>query len=116
MSKAKFSRKLLAAAVAAGMAGSAGAALAQDMAAKWTQLHEAVRVAEICRGVSHDRETWRSLGTKIDAAVGHEIGGGERLTLIETAKTDARILAWNPGCDSEDAQNLLKEYDALVAG
>jgi hypothetical protein len=116
MSKAKFSRKLLAAALVAGMAGSAGAAVAQDMAAKWTQLHEAVRLAEICREVSHDRETWRTLGMKIDAAVNHEIGGGERLTLIETAKTDARKLAWNPGCDSEEAQNLLKEYDALVAG
>lgn len=115
MSKAKFSRKLLAAALAAGMASSAGAALAQDMAAKWTQLHEAVKLAEFCRGVSHDRETWRSLGMKIDVAVGHEIGGGERLTLIENARTAARELAWK-GCDSEEAQNLLKEYDALVAG
>jgi hypothetical protein len=111
-----FSRKLLAAAVVAGVAGTAGAALAQDAAAKWTQLQEAVRLAEICRGVVHDRETWRTLGTKIDVAVGHEIGGGERLTLIETAKTDARVLAQKKGCDSEDAAALLKEYDALVAG
>ena len=111
-----FSRKLLAAALAAGVAGSAGAALAQDSAAKWTQLQEAVRLAEICRGVTHDRETWRTLGTKIDKAVNFEIGGGERLTLIETAKTDARVLATKKGCDSEDAASLLKEYDALVAG
>ena len=116
MSKAKFSRKLLAAALAASFAGSAGAALAQDATAKWTQLQEAVRLAEICRGVSHDRATWRTLATKIDVAVGHEIGGGERLTLIETAKTDARVLAQKKGCDSEDAQALLKEYDTLVAG
>src|SRR5688572_1700351 len=114
MSKAKFSRKLLAAALAASFAGSAGAALAQDAAAKWTQLQEAVRLAEICRGVTHDRETWRTLGMKIDVAVGHEIGGGERLTLIETAKTDARVLSEQKGCDSEDAAALLKEYDALV--
>ena len=72
------------------------------------------RLVEICRGVSHDRETWRTLGLKIDAAVNHEIGGGERLTLIETAKTDARVLAEKKGCDSEDAAALLKEYDALV--
>jgi hypothetical protein len=110
-----FSRKLLAAALAAGVAGSAGAALAQDSAAKWTQLQEGVRLAEICRGVTHDRETWRTLGTKIDKAVNFEIGGGERLTLIETAKTDARVLATKKGCDSEDAAALLKEYDALVA-
>ncbi len=116
MSKAKFSRKLLAATLAAGVAGSAGAALAQDSAAKWSQLQEAVRLAEICRGVTHDRETWRTLGTKIDAMVNHEIGGGERLTLIEAAKTDARELATNKGCDSEDVQTLLKEYDALVGG
>jgi hypothetical protein len=116
MSKAKFSRKLLAAALAAGVAGSAGAALAQDSAAKWTQLQEAVRLAEICRGVTHDRDTWRSLGMKIDAMVNHEIGGGERLTLIETAKTDARVLATSKGCDSEDVQALLKEYDALAGG
>jgi len=111
-----FSRKLLAAALAAGVAGSAGAALAQDSSAKWTQLQEAVRLAEICRGVTHDRETWRTLGNKIDAAVNREIGGGERLTLIETAKTDARVLAQKKGCDSEDAQALLKEYDTLVGG
>ncbi len=110
----KFSRKLLAAALIAGVTGSAGAALAQDAAAKWTQLQEAVRLAEICRGISHDRETWRTLGTKIDAAVGHEIGGGERLTLIETAKTDARVLATSKGCDSDDAQALLTEYDTLA--
>lgn len=116
MSKAMFSRKLLAAALAASMTGGAGAAIAQDSAAKWTQLHEAVRLAEICREVSHDRETWRALGTKIDMAVNHEIGGGERLTLIETAKTDARVLVEKKGCDSEDAAALLKEYDALVAG
>jgi len=111
-----FSRKLLAAALAAGMAGSAGAALAQDAAAKWSQLQEAVRLAEICRGVTHDAATWRTLGNKIDVAVGHEIGGGERLTLIEAAKTDARVLAQKKGCDSEDAQALLKEYDTLVGG
>lgn len=116
MSKAMFSRKLLAAALAASMAGGAGAAIAQDSAAKWTQLHEAVRLAEICREVTHDREAWRALGLKIDAAVNHEIGGGERLTLIETAKTDARVLVEKKGCDSEDAAALLKEYDALVAG
>jgi hypothetical protein len=46
--------------------------------------------------------------------VNHEIGGGERLTLIETAKTDARVLAQKKGCDSEDAQALLKDYDALA--
>jgi hypothetical protein len=111
-----FSRKLLAAALVAGAAGTAGSALAQDAAAKWTQLQEAVRLAEICRGVTHDRETWRTLGTKIDAAVGHEVGGGERLTLIETAKTDARVLATKKGCDSEDVSALLKEYDTLVGG
>ena len=114
MSKAKFSRTLLAVALAAGVVGSTGAAVAQDSAAKWTQLQEAVRLAEICKGVTHDREAWRKLGTKIDAMVNHEIGGGERLTLIETAKTDARVLAQKKGCDSEDAQALLKDYDALA--
>jgi hypothetical protein len=114
MSKAKFSRTLLAATVAAGVVGGTGAAVAQDSAAKWTQLQEAVRLAEICKGVTHDRETWRTLGKKIDAAVNHEIGGGERLTLIETAKTDARVLAQKKGCDSEDAAALLKDYDALA--
>jgi CelD/BcsL family acetyltransferase involved in cellulose biosynthesis len=114
MSNAKFSRTLLAAAVAVGMAGVTGVALAQDSAAKWTQLQEAVRLAEICKGVTHDAAAWRTLGPKIDAAVNHEIGGGERLTLIETAKTDARVLAQKKGCDSEDAQALLKDYDALA--
>jgi hypothetical protein len=115
MSKAKFSRTLLAAALVAGVAGVTGAAMAQDSAAKYTQLQEAVRLAEICKGVTHDAAAWRKLGTAIDAAVNHEIGGGERLTLIETAKTDARVLAQKKGCDSEDAQALLKDYDSLAA-
>ena len=118
MSKANLSRKLLAAALAASFAGSAGAAMAQDAAAKWTQLQQGARLSAICRGtpLDSDREAWRAIGPKLDAAVGHEIGGGERLTLIETAKTDARVLVEKKGCDSEDAAALLKEYDAAVGG
>src|SRR5262245_18272902 len=76
MSKAKFFSKRLAATVVAGVAGPVGAAIATDSAAKWSQLQETDRLAEICRGVTHDRETWRTHGTKIDVPVNHEIGGG----------------------------------------
>ncbi len=93
----------------------AGIAAADDMTANWSMIQQSVRVAELCRGVTHDRAAWAKMGPMIDAKVNHEIGGGERLMLIEAAKTDARVLVHMQGCDSEDVQNLLKAYDEIAA-
>ena len=108
---------LTAAALLAGAAiGWVGAAQAQDdAAATWTKYQEAVRLAELCRDMSHDSAAWGKMGPYIDSKVNHEIGGGERLTLIETAKTDARKMAAHHGCDSDDSKGLLALYDAELA-
>ena len=109
-------KKLIGIAVAGTVMSGAGigAAVADDMTASWSMMQESVRVAELCRGVMHDRAAWAKMGPMIDAKVNHEIGGGERLTLIEAAKTDARVLVGRKGCASEDAQNLLKSYDEMM--
>ena len=108
---------LIALSAAGLMAGfTAGAALAQDdMTAAWTKYQEAVRVAELCRDMKHDAGQWAKIGPYIDGKVNHEIGGGERLTLIETAKTDARKVAKLKGCGSDDAKSLLSLYDSELA-
>ena len=96
--------------------GLTGAASAQDdMNATWTKYQEAVRVAELCRYMKHDAAQWAKMGPYIDGKVNHEIGGGERLTLIETAKSDAWKAARVKGCESDDAKTLLSLYDAELA-
>ena len=93
----------------------AGAAAADDMTAAWSKYQEAVRVAELCRDMSHGAADWAKMGPYIDAKVNHEIGGGERLSLIETAKSDARKVAKLKGCGSDDAKTLLSLYDSELA-
>ena len=96
--------------------GLTGTAMAQDsMAATWTKYQEAVRVAELCRYMKHDAAQWAKMGPYIDGKVNHEIGGGERLTLIETAKSDAWKAAKVKGCESDDAKTLLSLYDSELA-
>jgi hypothetical protein len=95
--------------------GMSGTAQAQDMAATWTRYQEAVRVAELCRYMKHDAAQWAKMGPYIDAKVNHEIGGGQRLTLIELAKTEAWQAARVQGCESEGARTLLSLYDAELA-
>lgn len=93
----------------------AGPAAADAMTDAWSKYQESVRVAELCRDMTHDAAAWAKMGPYIDAKVNHEIGGGERLSLIEEAKTDARKVAKLKGCDSDDAKTLLSLYDSELA-
>ena len=95
--------------------GWTATASADDMTAVWTKYEEAVRVAELCRGMMHDAAAWAKMGPYIDGKVNHEISGGQRLTLIEDAKTEARKVAKLKGCDSEEAKSYLTVYDAELA-
>jgi hypothetical protein len=96
--------------------GMTGTAMAQDdMAATWTKYQEAVRVAELCRYMKHDAAQWAKMGPYIDGKVNHTIGGGQRLTLIEEAKSGAWQAARVQGCESEGAKTLLSLYDAELA-
>ncbi len=62
-----------------------------------------------------DPAAWSKVSTYIDKKINYEIPAGERLTLIEAAKTDARELVWNKGCDSDEVKALLALYDAELA-
>src|SRR5689334_83141 len=108
---------LAAAAVLAGTAAGfgSGANAQDDMNAAWSKYQEAVRVAELCRYMKHDSAQWAKMGPYIDAKVNHEIGGGQRLTLIEEAKSGAWKAARVKGCESDDAKTLLSLYDAELA-
>jgi hypothetical protein len=116
MFKTSFIAMSAAGLLAGATLGFSGAATAQDsMAETWTKYQEAVRVAELCRYMKHDATQWAKIGPYIDGKVNHEIGGGQRLTLIETAKTDAWQAARVQGCESDDAKSLLSLYDAELA-
>ena len=115
MSK-RFAIRLSAAVLVAGsVLGVAGIAAAQDQTAIYSQYHQAIRAAEVCREFTLDPAAWTKVSTYIDKKINYEIPAGERLTLIEAAKTDTRELVWNKGCDSDEVKALLSLYDAELA-
>lgn len=111
MSKYIVTRLAAAALVAGSVLGSAGVAAAQDMNAMYSQYHQAIRAAEVCRDMKLDPMTWSKVSTYIDQKINYEIPAGERLTLIEAAKTDTRVLVERKGCESDDVASLLSLYD-----
>jgi len=97
------------------LAGSARAQMTNDMDLVYARYHMAIRAAEACRGVHPTDAVWRKWSAYIDAKTHYELGAGERLAVIEGAKTDTRIIVRRQGCDSDDAKDLLKLYDAELA-
>jgi len=112
MSKSIVTRLTAAALVAGSVLGTAGIAAAQDMSAMYSQYHQAIRAAEVCREMSLDPATWSKVSTYIDQKINYEIPAGQRLTLIEAAKTDTRVLIGKKGCDSDEVASLLSLYDS----
>ena len=115
MSKSIVTRLTAAALVAGSMLGTAGFAAAQDRNAMDSQYHQAIRAAEVCRDMKLDPATWSKVSTYIDQKINYEIPAGERLTLIETAKTDTRVLVEKKGCESDEVAALLSLYDTELA-
>jgi hypothetical protein len=115
MSKSIVTRLAAAALVAGSVLGTAGFAAAQDMNAMYSQYHQAIRAAIACEGVSMDLATWSKVSTYIDQKINYEIPAGERLTLIEAAKTDTRVLVEKKGCESDDVAALLSLYNSELA-
>lgn len=111
-----FKRFMISVSAAALLTASTfGIAAAQDQVAIYSQYHQAIRAVELCRETTTDAASWRKLSTYIDKKINYEIPAGERLTLIEAAKTDARELVWNKGCDSEEVRSLISLYDTELA-
>jgi hypothetical protein len=117
MLKKNLSWLSLSAAVAVGVVGASAAAIASDdLSGTYSKYYESIYASEFCRGTEIDAAHWQKLATYIDNKVNHEIGAGERLTLIETAKTDARALMNTKGCAHPLMQDVLKVYDSELAG
>jgi hypothetical protein len=116
-------RQLVVALTAATLAGlplaAAGAwagTMTNDMDLVYARYQMAIRAAELCRGVEPNDAIWRKWSSYLDAKTNYELGAGERLFVLEGAKSDATYMARREGCDSDGIKNLLTLYDAELAG
>ena len=103
----------------AGMAwvGTAEAqTMTNDMDLVYGKYQMAIRAAELCRGVTPDDAQWRRWSSYLDAKTNHELGAGERLFVLEGAKTDVTYMVRRRGCESDGIKDLLALYDADLAG
>jgi hypothetical protein len=97
-------------------AGTAAAAMTNDMDLIYGRYQMAIRAAQLCRGAPDDDATWRKWSGYIDARTNHELGAGERLSILEGVKGDVTYMVRRQGCDSEAVKDLLTLYDAELAG
>jgi hypothetical protein len=100
--------------LAAGNAAATG--MTNDMDLVYGKYQMAIRAAELCRGVVGDDAAWRKWSTYIDAKTHHELGAGERLSILEGVKGDVTWMVRRRGCDSQGVKDLLALYDAELAG
>jgi hypothetical protein len=98
------------------MGGSAaGAAMTNDMDLVYSKYQMAIRAAQLCRGAPDNDAVWRKWSSYIDAKTNHELGAGERLSLIEGVKSDVTYMVRRQGCDSDGIKDLLAVYNAELA-
>lgn len=115
MLKKGISRLSLWAVFAIGSTGGSVTAIASDLSGTYSNYYEAIYATQLCRDTQIDAAGWKKLAGYIDNKVNHEIGAGERLTLIETAKSDARRLVDSKGCSHQMVEDFLKVYDSELA-
>ena len=98
-------------------AGEATAApMTNDMDLVYGKYQMAIRAAQLCRGAPNDDAAWRKWSSYIDAKTNHELGAGERLTVLEGVKRDVTYLVRRKGCDNDGIKDMLALYDAELAG
>jgi len=104
-------RDLLSAGCVTAVAVLAMPAAAQDQATKdlYLRYHQAIAVIAKCEERVFNETEHSHMATYIDQQVHNEIGAGERLHLIELAKSNAYELVTKWGCDSDK----LAEYRSL---
>ena len=107
------------AAILAAVAATAVPASAQTVEETYVRYHAAIFAADECTdydliqlGTDDADAEWKSqaqnnMGAYIDAQVGGAIGAGDRLTLIEAAKSETDAYIAENGCDGPMAQELL---------
>jgi hypothetical protein len=98
------------------LASAAGAAMTNDMDLIYGKYQMAIRAAQLCRGAPDTDAVWRKWSSYLDRKTDHELGAGERLSIIEGVKGDVTYLVRRQGCDSPAVQDLLTLYDAELAG
>lgn len=89
--------------------------MTNDMDLVYARYHMAIKAAELCRGVTAGDAVWRKWASYIDDKTDHELGAGERLSVIDGAKDDATYMVRREGCKSDDVKELLALYDAELA-
>jgi hypothetical protein len=96
---------------------AAGAApMTNDMDLVYGRYQMAIRAAQLCRGAPDDDAAWRKWSGYLDRKTNHELGAGERLSLIEGVKRDVTYMVRRQGCDSPSVKDLLELYAAELAG
>jgi hypothetical protein len=103
-------------AMGAAVSGAGAAPMTNDMDLIYGKYQMAIRAAQLCRGAPDTDAVWRKWSSYIDTQTHHELGAGERLSIIEGVKGDVTYMVRRQGCDSEPVKDLLALYDAELAG
>jgi hypothetical protein len=78
----------------------------------YSNYHRAIRAYELCEDRSFDQAEHEKMSIYIDQQIADSLSVGRRLTLIESAKADARDLVSRYGCDSERVQESLSLFSS----
>ncbi len=112
----KMSRMMAGLLAGAGLALVAAGPAAADMAETYSQYQSGIIAKQICSDTTLSQDEFNKVNEALDTKVNYEVGAGERLSLIESAKASTKKLVNREGCDSEQVASLLKLYDELAAG
>jgi hypothetical protein len=99
-----------------GMSAAGQAAMTNDMDLIYGKYQMAIRAAQLCRGAPDTDAAWRKWSGYIDEKTNHELGAGERLSILEGVKSDVTYMVRHQGCADEAVKDLLALYDAELAG
>jgi hypothetical protein len=95
---------------------ASAAPMTNDMDLIYGKYQMAIRAAQLCRGAPDSDAVWRKWSGYLDEKTNHELGAGERLSIIEGVKSDVTYMVRHEGCDSPPIQDLLVLYDSELAG
>jgi hypothetical protein len=98
------------------MSVASAAPMTNDMDLIYGKYQMAIRAAQLCRSAPDSDAVWRKWSGYLDAKTNHELGAGERLSIIEGVKSDVTYMVRHEGCDSPPIRDLLTLYDAELAG
>ncbi|HXV25398.1 MAG TPA: hypothetical protein VED46_14190 [Alphaproteobacteria bacterium] len=109
----KMSRMMAGLLAGAGLAVVAAGPAAADMAETYQQYQSGLIAKQICSDSKLSQDEFNKLNEALDKKVNYELGAGERLSLIESAKVSTRKLVNREGCDSPDVTALITLFDEL---